>query len=226
MADTKQSDFADLTEATIALGDKSPLVDISDTSMAATGTNKEITLQDLADFLAVTPSSGYSIPRIKRLNSQHSVTGVTGTKVTDLDIALEAGTFTFNYSVINRSATATTGVGLGINFSTGTAAVKVAMRRNVATITTASNGLTEEESGAALVTGGVMNAWATKAYSTTAPNMMAEGVGATGVDLLDIVEGVVIVTVTGTLELWHSSQIAVTTTTLEVGSSLVVIRTA
>jgi len=222
MADTKVSALAALTGVNAALGDLLTVVDVSDTTMAASGTNKSITLAELEEYLERIAG----LPRIKRLGTQHSVTGVTGTKVTDLDMALPVGTHTFKYSVLNRSATATTGVGLGVNFSTGTAAVKAFMRYNVSTITTASNGLTEEESGAALVTGGVMNAWASKAYSTTTPTTMAEGVGATGVDLLDIIEGLIIVTVAGTLELWHSSQIAATTTTLEVGSSLVAVQTA
>jgi hypothetical protein len=221
VADTKISALAALTGANAATGDLLDIVDISDTSMGAGGTNKQISLLELEEFLERVAG----LPRIKRLNSQHSVTGVTGTKVTDLDMALPVGTHTFKYSVLNRSATATTGVGLGVNF-TGTAAVKGAMRRNVSSITTASNGVTEGESGAALVTGGVMNAWYTRAYSTTAPTMMAEGVETTGVDLLDIIEGLIIVTVAGNLELWHSSQIAATTTTLEIGSSLVAIQTA
>lgn len=44
MPDTKQSDLADLTGTQIATGDKIPFVDISDSTMAATGTNKEATV--------------------------------------------------------------------------------------------------------------------------------------------------------------------------------------
>lgn len=156
--------------------------------------------------------------------SAHSVTGVTGTSVTGLKVPLEPGTFTFRYSLICQSDTSTTGIGLGINF-TGTHTKLVFIRYDVSTITTASNGLTEEESGAALVTGGVMNAWASKAESTTAPTTMSEGVGATTVNLLITLEGVIIVTADGDLELWHSSQIAATTTRVEVGSSLIYNRT-
>ena len=213
MADTKISALTALTS--LAAGDEIPVADASDLSVT-----KAFTLTTLMAYL-----QSLGVPVVKRLGSTHSVTGVTGTAVTDLTVTLAAGTYVFRYFLINRSATATTGVGLGINF-TGTAAVKAFIRYNVSTITTASNGLTEEESGAALVTGGVMNAWASKAYSTTAPTTMAEGVGATGADLLDIVEGVLIVTVSGNLELWHSSQIAATTTTIEVGSSLIVNQTA
>lgn len=213
MVDTKVSALADI--GTLAAGDKIAVADASDLTAS-----KSATMTEVADFL-----KGIGMPRVTTVTgSDHSVTGVTGTAVTSLSQALEAGTYTFSYSLLTQSATATTGLGLGINF-TGTAATKVFLRYNVATITTASNGLTEEESGVALVTGGVLNGWASKAYSTTAPNMMAEGVGAVNVDLLDRIEGLIIVTVAGNLELWHSSQIAATTTLVKIGSSLIVTRT-
>ena len=211
MADTKVSALT--AAASAALTNELPINEA--------GTSKKITLTQAKTLF----QEANGMPRVTTVTgSDHSVTGVTGTEVTTLSQTLEAGTYTFQYTLLTQSATATTGVGLGVNF-TGTAATKVFTRRNVATITTASNGLTEEESGVALVTGGVLNGWASKAYSTTAPNMMAEGVGAINVDLLDIIEGLIIVTVSGDLELWHSSQIAATTTKVKIGSSLVVTRT-
>jgi hypothetical protein len=220
MADTKVSDLTALTGVNAAGGDLATIVDISDTTMAASGTNKKMTLDELVIAL-----QARGMPRVKRLTADHSISSTTATEVTDLEMALEAGTFTFKYSLICQSGTATTGLGLGINFSTGTAAVKAFMRYNTATITTASNGLTEEESGAALTTGGVMNAWASKAYSTTAPTMVSAGVGAVDVDTFEIIEGIIIVTVAGNLELWHSSETAAATR-VETNSSLVVVRTA
>jgi hypothetical protein len=50
-------------------------------------------------------------------------------------------------------------------------------------------------------------------------------VASTGTDILCFIEGIIIVTGSGDLELWHSSETA-TNTSVEVGSSLVVIRTA
>ena len=50
MADTKLSDLAALTS--VATGDLIPVVDVSDTSMAATGTNKKITHANLVTGLA------------------------------------------------------------------------------------------------------------------------------------------------------------------------------
>lgn len=211
MADTKVSALTAV--ATPALTDEFP-VNQGSASKRETLTQVKTLFQAANGLTRVTTVTG----------SDHSVTGVTGTEVTTLSQTLEAGTYTVKYTLLTQSGTSTTGVGLGINF-TGTAATKAFIRYNVATITTASNGLTEEESGAALVTGGVLNGWATKAYSTTSPNMMAEGVGAINVDLIDCIEGLIIVTASGDLELWHSSQIAATTTLVKIGSSLVVTRT-
>jgi len=177
-------------------------------------------------LVAGTSTFASYVPRTKRLNNVHSVTGVTGTEITELEFpGVQPGTYVVEYWLIFQSGTATTGLGIGLNF-TGTAAVKAFMRYDVSTITTASNGLTEEESGAALVTGGVMNAWATQTYSTATPTTMSEGVGSTTLDMLMRVEGVVIVTAAGDLEIWHSSQIAATTTTIRVGSSARLTRTA
>lgn len=52
MADSKITDFAALTA--LAVGDLFVVVDISDTSMAATGTDKKITLADVKTGLALT----------------------------------------------------------------------------------------------------------------------------------------------------------------------------
>jgi len=51
------------------------------------------------------------------------------------------------------------------------------------------------------------------------------GVKTTATDTLMIVQGIIIVTVAGNLELWHSSETA-TATSVEVGSSLMVNKTA
>lgn len=47
MADSKVTDLAALSAANIAAGDLLEIVDVSDTSMAASGTNKKVTASDL-----------------------------------------------------------------------------------------------------------------------------------------------------------------------------------
>lgn len=54
MADTKISGLGSLTGASLATGDQLVAVDVSDTSMAASGTDKNITADELAKGLATT----------------------------------------------------------------------------------------------------------------------------------------------------------------------------
>lgn len=49
MADTKITALADASD--IALGDKFELVDVSDTTMAATGTNKDATFEQIVEAM-------------------------------------------------------------------------------------------------------------------------------------------------------------------------------
>ena len=170
------------------------------------------------------PIAGSRNPRSRKLASDHTNSTVTGTEVTGLELTnLVPGTYVATYYLIQQGAATTTGVALGINF-TGTAALKTIMRRNVATITTASNGLAEEESGAALKTGGVLNGWASKTYSTTTPNMVSDGVGALNADTFDIIEVLVVVTALGNLELWAASEVASSQITVKAGSSVILQR--
>jgi hypothetical protein len=55
MSDRKISQLAQLTSATAAPQDLAVLVDVSDTTMAASGTTKQITVSQLLQFLANTP---------------------------------------------------------------------------------------------------------------------------------------------------------------------------
>jgi hypothetical protein len=210
MADTKIS----------ALTAVSTLTGASELAVNEAATSKKATVTQVVNNLHVVGQSA-----VFHLGSDHALASTTGTEVTDIGpVTLAAGTYNFKYWLVISSGTATTGLGLGINF-TGTHTRLVFMRFEVATITTASNGLVEEESGAALTTGGVMNAWASKAESTTAPTTVSAGVGATSVDCMAIIEGIIVVTASGDLELWHSSETAATTT-VESGSNLVVTRVA
>lgn len=219
MADTKVSALAALTGANAAAGDLTTIVDVSDLSMAASGTNKSMTLAELEAYLEIR-----GLSRVKRLNSTHSISSTTGTEVTDLTIALEAGTFTFEYSLIVRSATGTVGPMMGVNFD-GTAAVKtmIAYWADATTVITAEVHAMDDQG---ILGAGFISGMANKAYTTTAPNMgTTVGVSTTASDIPMFIKGVLIVTVAGNLELWHSSETA-TATSVEVGSSLVVMRTA
>ena len=220
MADTKISALTALTGVNAANGDLFTLVDVSDSTMNASGTNKSITVTELVAML-----QARGMPRVTRLGTQHSISSTTGTEVTDLQQTLEVGTFTFTYALIVRSATASVSPLLGVNF-TGTGSPRMHFRfaDETAAITAEVHTMSDQGSQAF----GYISGMANSIESTTAPNMgttATNAVSATATDILVWIEGIIVVTGSGDLELWHSSETA-TATSVEVGSSLIVIRTA
>ena len=203
------------------LADAAALADANKLLVTQSGVAKDAALTALVTYLQ---SKGGN--RVARLGSQHSISSATGTKVTGLDMTLEAGTYTYKYSLIVQQAAATgDGPQFGINFSTGTATVHLEGWRfwDATSAITAQTFILDNVGvkGFGYISGGASNA-----YTTTAPNMGSTvGVTATGSNLFVIIEGIIVVTVQGNLELWRASEGANASTT-EVGSSLVVQRTA
>jgi endoglucanase Acf2 len=209
MADTK---ISALTAASVAAVG-------NELAINEAGTSKKITIDQLKTLM-----QELGMPRVKRLGTQHSISSTTGDEVTGLTMALEAGTYVVQYNLIVRSATSTVGPMFGVNFD-GTAAVKTfaLMFPDGSTVLTAYTANMDDEGTKGL---GVMSGMNTKTYSTTAPNLgTTVGVTTTASDIGCYILGTLIVTAAGNLELWHSSETA-SATSIEVGSSLVVIRTA
>jgi hypothetical protein len=146
--------------------------------------------------------------------------------VTGLDMTLEAGTYTYQYNLLVQQATSTSDAPqFGINFSTGTAAVKAHGLRfwDASTAITAAVHIMDN---IGIKTAGFIDGMVSNAYTTTSPDMGTTiGVAATGANIFCIIEGIIVVTVQGNLELWRSAEGANASTT-EIGSSLTVIRTA
>lgn len=213
MADTKISALTDVT--TLEAGDKFAVADLSDLTATKSGT--------LTELIAYLQTLG--MPMVRRLNSQHSIASATATKVTDLDMTLEPGTYEYQYSLILRTATAADGPQLGINFSTGTAAVKtMVMRWADATASLLAEVHSMDNVG--VKTYGFISGMAHNAYSTTSPNMgTTVGCSTTASDIPAFITGVVVVTVQGNLELWHGCE-GTNASSVEIGSALVVRRTA
>jgi hypothetical protein len=221
VADTKISALAALTGANVAAGDLATLVDVSDTTMAASGTNKKITIDELVIAL-----QARGMPRVMQLTAQHAISSTTPTKVTGLDLTLEAGTFIFEYWLIVQSATSTVAPQFNFNF-TGTATTANwwyeyadTSATLLAAIGSISHNVTTQTLGF-----GMRQSENTEA-TTAAGNMgPAQGVQTANTDILVMIRGLLEVTVSGNMELWHGSETA-TATSVEVGSSLKAIRTA
>jgi hypothetical protein len=209
VADTK---ISALTAASVAL--------VADEfAVNEAGTSKKLTLTQIITLL----QASYGLPRVKGLASDHAISATTATEVTGLGpMTLEAGTYEFRFQLIVQSATTTVGIGLGINF-TGTAAVHTILLTYPGTGTTAITGVMDDVGAG---TGQIVEHNVQTAFSTTAPNMVnTAGFATINANVPVIIEGILVVTASGDLELWHSSETA-TSTTVKAGSSLVVCRTA
>lgn len=225
MADTKISGLSAITGANLATGDLLAVVDVSDTTMAGSGSDKKTTLDDLVTWL----QANKGLPRVKRLGSQHSNSTTTPTKVTDLDMTLEAGTYTFNYWIIERSATITVAPLYNFNFS-GTATVARwwfqyadLSSTLLAAIGTVSHNVSTPTLGFQMAQS--EDTMATTATGNMHPSATTNAVQTTATDILVKITGLLVITVSGDMQLYHGSETA-TATTVEVGSSLVVVRTA
>jgi hypothetical protein len=219
VADTKISALTALTGVDVAGGDLGVLVDISDTTMAASGTDKKITIDELVIAL-----QARGMPIVRRLNTQHDNATTTPTEIANgLECTgLVAGTYMFQYNIIHQAAAATTGVRFNVNFS-GTSGAFVYWRRFYGLIATAADANQDQES--VLAAGQVMQGWADRVKQTTAVTGVTLTADTLNANMLTIVEGSFVATGTGDLELWHGSEVAATTSVM-VGTSLVVYRTA
>lgn len=161
---------------------------------------------------------------VARVNATHTLSSTTGSQVPLApEVGLGVGTYCFDFYLIVRSATTTVGPMLGVNF-TGTAALPVFHMR-WADATTAISAETHIMDNVGILAAGFISGMAHNAYSTTAPNMGTTiGVAAADLNIFCKIEGIIIVTVPGILQLWHSSETA-TATSVMVGSSLIVQQT-
>ena len=210
MADTKISGLSAASVAAVA----------NELAINEAGTSKKISVTQLVTLLQT-----LGMPRVVRLGSQHSVSTTACTQVSGLDHTIEAGTFQFDYRLIVRSATTTVAPQFNFNF-TGTGApiwwyeYADLSATLLAAIGTISSNVTTQTLGFGMRQS--ENVEATTAAGNMGP---IGGIQATGTDTMVHIRGIVVASVGGVLQLWHGSETA-SATTVEVGSSLVVIRTA
>jgi hypothetical protein len=169
------------------------------------------------------PSATYADfnPKAVSLAADHTLSSVTGSAVSMPFNNVLPGTYIFQYYLLVQSATTTVSPMLGINF-TGTAAVKAFRLRYPGTGTTAITGVADDVGAN---TGQIEESMEQNAFSTTTPNMgFTGGVATINTNILVMIEGLIIVTATGNLELWHGSETA-TATSVKAGSSAVLKQT-
>lgn len=161
---------------------------------------------------------------VSRLAADVSNSTVTPAKITGIDVVAGPGTYLFEYFILYQTSVATTGVRFGVNH-TGTVTSIVYDMFGTSGDTTATATQTGAQSQAiTATTGGLMEAWSQRAKSTTAP-LITSGTDLLTADMLIYINGLMIVTVSGNLELYHASETAAATT-VRAGTSLRVTKTA
>jgi hypothetical protein len=157
--------------------------------------------------------------RVQKLGGDQSNSTTTATEVTGLSVVTGTGTFKFDYDIIYQSGATTTGVKFSVNHA-GTVTSFVANHHAVGANPLAADGILDQDVN--LTTGGLYNVQAQRAKSTA-------GIGSTvsvdtaNADMYWRIEGIVVVTVDGELELWHGSEVAAIST-VKAGSALELIR--
>jgi hypothetical protein len=151
------------------------------------------------------------------------------TEVTGLTLALEVGTYIFEYFLICQSATITVGPQFNFNFDgTTTKARWWFQYADLSSTLLAAIGTAAHDTSTSTL--GFQMAKAEDDMATTAAGNMGpiattNAVQTAATDILYKISGLIVVGGAGNIELWHGSETA-TATSVEVGSSLRVVRTA
>jgi hypothetical protein len=147
----------------------------------------------------------------------------TGVEITGLNKPLTAGTYAFQYYIRYQAAATTTGVKFGVNF-TGTQTAFMANAQYQTSGSAASDGTHDQATTGAAE--GIVFGYSTRSESTTAPNLgPTEAVDTANADMLAYIQGLIVVTAAGDLELWHGSEVAASST-VKAGTSLVLTKTS
>jgi hypothetical protein len=219
MPDTKISDLPSVTSLT-----GSEEIACSD----GTTTTKAFTPAQMLTYL-----QARGLPRVYRLNTDHAISTVAGTEATawrrindaaDVAVTLEAGTYMFQYNLLIQSATATVSPLYGVNFTGTHTSLLYGIRYWDAGPLTAGTAVADNTNASATTAQGPISGQVHNVATTTAPILAhTGGVAVINVNHLVILEGIVVATATGDLELWHGSETA-SSTTIKAGSALMVVR--
>lgn len=144
---------------------------------------------------------------VARLGATVSNSTTTAAKVTGLDLACGPGTWVFEYFLRFQSATATVGPKLSVNHS-GTVTSFMALEQFLTTGTVDSTGVMDQDVTAAPT---VMAGMAQRAKSTAATMIAIAGVDTINSDVLILIQGLLVCTVGGNMELYHASETATST---------------
>lgn len=164
-----------------------------------------------------TGATGNTSITTKALSSDQASSSVTPAKVTNLDQTVGIGTWVFQYFIRYRSNTATVGVKFDVNHS-GTVTSFIWNQRWVDTSATASTAAPDQDNIQAA--GAVMGSFGSRTKGTAGRGTTVS-VDTINSDMLMIIEGLMVVTASGDLQLYFGSETASTTQTIMQDSSLI-----
>lgn len=155
------------------------------------------------------------------LASDATVNGTTSmVKITGLDLTVGLGSWHFKYLIRYQTSITTTGVKFAVNHS-GTVTSFMANHYFSQALSTAVTAIADQDNAGAAV--GIDSSMPTRAINITAgPTASADTVNA---DMMWIVEGLMVITGSGDLQLFHGSETAANTTVMT-GSGVQVVKVA
>lgn len=151
-----------------------------------------------------------------------TVSSTTPAAVTDLNVVLAPGTYNIKIWMLLRSAATGTGIGVHLNASGGTVTHIAATWYSLTTGTTATSGTMDQASVAA--TFQTMEGRAQRANNTSGGPF--GGVDTANQDQFAVLEGIVVVTATTTLQTMLASEVAASNVTMLAGSNVRIVQVA
>lgn len=175
------------------------------------GTSKKLTVQQIADLMQkrISGSSGAAGPykTLQRLSSNAGANSTTTLATVMTTTGLQPGTYTFKYHIVYQSGATTTGVDFALAFATGTV-TKVVMQ--TVFITTGGAAAAGTATQATTATPNLAEGKAARALATKVGASI--GVDTLNANMLVTLEGVLVVSVAGDLQLQHASEVAAAST--------------
>jgi hypothetical protein len=190
-------------------------------SGALSGT-EEVAINDGGVSKKCTIADIRTIDYVTVVGSTFTNSTVTPAAVTDLQQSLVAGTYLIKVWMLMQSAATTTGIGVHLNASGGTVTACAATWYTLTTGTTATSGVMDQASVAA--TFQTMEGRAQRANNTTGG--VFGGVDTANADQFAVLEGIVIVTATTTLQVMLASEVAASAVIMKPGSTMTISKVA
>lgn len=205
---------------TAAANPKPPARTANDVVLAVVyvpATDTTISSAQIVDQRAIVQESTFT----KKLSANLANLTTTFAKVTNLDFRVPPGTWHFKYVIRHQSLATTTGIKFCVNH-TGTVTSFVASSWWAENTTAASSGA-QAQAGAAVF--GLRAGGSARAISATVAIGQTISVDVAAADMMMIIEGLMVVTVGGNIELYHGSEVAAESTIMA-NSALILTKVA